>query len=205
MQKHPILYSFRRCPYAIRARIALLMGQKTVEIREIELRNKPQSMLEISPKGTVPILQLLDGTVIDESLDIMLWALNTNVKSEQKKLIDTNDTTFKAWLDRYKYYDRYPEHPQHYYREQCEIFLHALNERLQKNHFLMSDQANLIDVAIFPFVRQFSSVDNAWFEQSQYTALRRWLDNWLTSEIFLTAMNKYNIWHPDQPPVLFSA
>ncbi|MRI31987.1 glutathione S-transferase [Endozoicomonas sp. OPT23] len=206
----PIFYSFRRCPYAMRARLALAYSNVQLEHREIILKNKPAPMLEASPKGTVPVLVLVDGTVIDESLDIMLWALAKNdpdhwlphkpqprepAQSELiMTLIEENDQVFKKHLDRYKYADRFPEHPQSFYREQGELFLQKLDERLAVQPFLMSEQITLADMAIAPFVRQFAHVDRDWFYQSRYQHLQRWLTQFLASDLFQSIMKKKPLW-----------
>jgi len=193
--KLPILYSFRRCPYAIRARLALAYAGIAVEIREVALKNKPEQMLAISPKGTVPVLQLPDGRVLEESLDIMYWALAQHdpehwlaFDTEAETLIEWNDGDFKYSLDRYKYADRYPEFSQAYYRQQTEPFLIELESRLQHSPYLCGDYFSLADAAIFPFIRQFSNVDVDWFKSSPYRALNNWLDAALTTELFKSVM-----------------
>ena len=199
-----ILYSYRRCPYAMRARMALWCAEIAVEVREISLRDKPPEMLALSPKGTVPVLHCADGRVIDQSLDIMRWALAQNDPcgwlrwregSEeyalQESLIKINDTTFKHWLDRYKYAERYPEFAADYYRQQaltCQ--LDVLEQLLSKHAYLGGEHATLSDVALFPFVRQFAAVDAAWFEASPYPATRTWLRGWLESALFKQIMAK---------------
>lgn len=208
----PILYTFRRCPYAIRARLAIAASGVSVEHREIALRNKPQAMLAISPKGTVPVLQLfddgvIDGRVIEESLDIMLWALALNdpqqwlqgeksLPDAAKALIDTNDGPFKFWLDRYKYADRYPEHPAEHYRQQAEEFLQSLESLLGTQEYLLGSRLSIADMAIFPFIRQFAVVDKTWFDASNYVRLQRWLDKWLRSDLFSEVMVKRDCWEP---------
>ncbi len=203
----PVLYTFRRCPYAMRARLAIAVSGVSVEYREIALRNKPQAMLAISPKGTVPVLQLIDGRVIDESLDIMLWALAQNdpqqwLQGEQalpdaaKALIDTNDGPFKFWLDRYKYADRYPEHPAEYYRQQPEEFLQCLEDLLGAQEYLLGAHVGIADMAIFPFIRQFAAVDKTWFAASDYGRLQKWLDALAMSELFSGVMIKRDCWAP---------
>ena len=198
----PILYSFRRCPFAIRARLALDASGITVELREVVLRNKPQSLLAASPKGSVPVLVLPDGRVIDESWDIMLWALQQcdpeGWLGESAAYIDIatpliikNDTTFKYNLDRYKYPDRYPEHSQTFYRTQAETFLQELETRLSASPYLLSDNMSVADAGILPFVRQFASVDKEWFAQSRYTSISSWLQQFLASERFETIMKKH--------------
>lgn len=198
----PILYSYRRCPYAMRARMALSYAEIAVEIREISLREKPAHMLQVSPKGTVPVLVLPDGTVIDQSLDIMHWALEQHdadgwlrADLEQTKLlIAENDGAFKQSLDRYKYADRYPEHAAEYYREQGEQFLTVLEQHLQKHDFLMRDTVSMADIAIFPFIRQFAAVDQPWFEASHYVKLRQWLTTLVESSLFECVMAKYPVY-----------
>lgn len=237
----PILYSFRRCPYAMRARMALSLTRCRVELREVVLKDKPASMLALSPKGTVPILVLANGEVIDESLDIIDWAIAQNNKvisppsGAQQLLIARNDLEFKAALDRYKYFDRYPEHSQQHYRQQSEKFLGALERQLSRQRlvtatrdssddavlfdeerqseqpacavdiFLYGDRLGYADIAIFPFVRQFSHVDKTWFEQADYPNLRHWLNYFLEHDDFLTVMTKFSPWQPQQPAVVFPA
>ncbi|WP_082879879.1 glutathione S-transferase [Methylomonas methanica] len=210
-QIYPIFYSFRRCPYAMRARLAIAVSGLSVALREIELSNKPEAMLAISPKGTVPVLLLPNGHVIEQSLDIMLWALAQHdpqdwldqSPEDAKRLIEWNDGDFKYYLDRYKYADRYPEQTSANYRQQGEVFLAALETRLQRNRFLCGDSFGLADAAIAPFIRQFAAVDNAWFANSPYPALQHWLDNFLTSNLFAAVMRKYLPWKTDDPLVLF--
>ena len=191
----PRLYSFRRCPYAIRSRLAIAVAGIDVDKIDIELKHKPPEMLAISPKGTVPVLQLPDGRVLDESLDIMLWALSIHdpqqwLQGRCDALISRNDGQFKYFLDRYKYADRYPEFSLDYYREKAEEFVAELNQLLNKHKFLIDDQPRLADMAIVPFVRQFALVDKNWFYTSQYSAVIRWLDVLLASDLFLSVMKK---------------
>lgn len=210
----PILYSFRRCPYAMRARMAIRYSSVEVELREVVLKNKPQAMLDVSPKATVPVLVLTDGTVIDESRDIMLWAVaqndpdnwfikSDNFKSRFEKLIQTNDGPFKQHLDHYKYADRYPEHPAGYYRKQGETFLGELNSLLEDNRYLFANQLSLIDIALFPFIRQFAFVDKDWFDRCNYPQLRNWLDSLLSLPLFTDIMRKYPAWQPGDKTRLF--
>ena len=204
----PILYSFRRCPYAIRARMAIYYSGLTVEIREIVLRDKPASMLEYSPKGTVPVLILPSGQVIDESRDVMDWALSIHDPDQWKtegsnSLLEENDSVFKQHLDQYKYADRHPDHPAEYYRDQCEDFLQKLEGKLASQNFLMGDRITDIDIAIFPFIRQFAFVDKAWFDQSSFPHLQKWLACFLESDLFLNVMTKYQPWKPEDNMILF--
>lgn len=194
------LYSFRRCPYAIRARMALYASCVDCQIHEVSLRNKPQALLALSPKATVPVLHCADGRVIEQSLEIMYWALEQHDPSGwlenqalagNTELLALNDGPFKHWLDRYKYFERYPEHTQLYYRAQAEDCLIArLDKQLSLTAYLGADKPCLTDVAIFPFVRQFAAVDAAWFAQSQWVSVRRWLASWLESSTFIAVMQK---------------
>jgi glutathione S-transferase len=191
----PILYSFRRCPYAIRARMALKYSGIAVEIREVKLNNKPQQMLDYSPKGTVPVLILDNDKVIDESLDIMLWAISQHDPNNWQvegfeQLIDENDNVFKKHLDQYKYSIRYPENSKEYYRQQGKIFLQQLEQRLQQHKYLLCEQITIADVAIFPFIRQYAHVDKQWFDQTPYRQLQSWLNEFLQSDLFHAVMNK---------------
>lgn len=199
-----VLYSYRRCPYAMRARMALRCAEIPVEIREISLRDKPPEMLALSPKGTVPVLHTAEGRVIDQSLDIMRWALAQNdpqgwlrlsscseAYALQESLIACNDTTFKHWLDRYKYAERYPERLATEYRQEAlSCQLDTLEAVLSRQPFLGGHTAALADVALFPFVRQFAAVDAVWFAQSPYAATRGWLNTWIESELFKQIMAK---------------
>lgn len=203
----PLLYSFRRCPYAIRARLALRQAGLAVQLHEVSLRDKPAAMLALSPKGTVPVLQLPDGTVLDESLDIMLWALAQSdldgwlagaktVDAEAMALIARNDGPFKALLDRYKYANRYPEFPAAHYRDEAvALHLAPLDAQLAAQSDaarpgLLGARVSLVDAAIFPFVRQFAAVDADWFVNAPLPALRAWLQRWLDSALFQAVMEK---------------
>jgi glutathione S-transferase len=195
----PRLYTYRRCPYAIRSRLALYQAKIPYEPIEISLKHKSSEFLALSPKGTVPVLVDIDGAVIEESLEIMLWALNQhdpecwllNDENASRKLIDENDFNFKKNLDRYKYADRFPEHSKEYYRSECEIFLNLLNDKLQSNNYLMAERISLADAAIFPFVRQFSLVDEDWFLNSKYQELKKWLYNLINTQMFQEVMRKH--------------
>ena len=202
-----VLYSYRRCPYAMRARMALWCAEIALDVREISLRDKPPELLAISPKGTVPVLHCADGQVIDQSLDIMRWALqqydplgwlrweeDSEDFARQESLITCNDTTFKYWLDRYKYAERYPEFDQTYYRHQAlSCQLEVLEQRLSQSAFLGGETADLSDVALFPFIRQFAAVDTSWFDASPYSATRQWLRGWVESELFKKIMAKPSV------------
>lgn len=209
-----VLYSFRRCPYAMRARMALKYSGIDVYLREIDLKNKPLALIQCSAKGTVPILVLNNGTVLDESRDIMLWALANNdpeqwlpepattAHTQMNTLLDLNDQQFKTHLDHYKYADRYPEHGTVYYRQQGEKFLLLLEECLRKQPFLQGDRVSITDIGIFPFIRQFAFVDSDWFSQSPYHSLRNWLETLLQSELFISIMEKYKPWQETSAPII---
>ena len=194
----PILYSYRRCPYAMRARLAIYAADINVEIREISLRDKPVHMLQVSPKATVPVLVLQNGEVIEQSLDIMFWALQQNDPlawldadlDKMQALIVENDTVFKQVLDRYKYPERNPQFNQTYYRQQGEMFLQQLENLLNQHSYLLKDTASLADVAIFPFIRQFAAVDAVWFEASNYPKLKIWLKKLVNTTLFERVMKK---------------
>ncbi len=213
MNKMPILYSFRRCPYAIRARMALVYSNIHVEIREIVLRDKPQHMLELSPKGTVPVLQCLGGQVVEESLNIMLWACQQNDPEQwlgdaqhretMLRLINENDFEFKPNLDRYKYPERYDMGSNDDAKVKVLAFLRQLDQRLKEHSFLLSNRECLADVAIFPFVRQCVRVDEAWFLEQSLEALQAWYQYFMSSDLYLTAMRKYPVWQPDAKAVRF--
>ena len=196
----PILYSYRRCPYAIRARMALKLAGVVVEIREISLREKPAHMLQVSPKATVPVLVLSDGSVIEESIEIMLFALKTdalgaNIHAGIVALIMQNDADFKQALDAYKYPERFHTQSQPVYRQQGEVFLRQLENLLQQNTYLFDATPTFADYAIFPFVRQFAAVDAAWFsgfnqDSANYPKLRTWLKALVESDLFKSVMQK---------------
>jgi glutathione S-transferase len=194
----PILYTFRRCPYAIRARMALNQATIKYQHREVVLKNKPQSMLKFSPKATVPVL-IVNGNVIDESLAIMHWALqqrdedNWLKAKDQHELITICDKQFKPQLGKYKYFDLY-EKTQEHYRQQTTWFLSLLDSLIDGKTHLFSNDVSLADVAIFPFVRQFAFVDKNWFDKSSYGNLKKWLDTHLNSILFLNCMKKYKPW-----------
>ncbi|SEO97863.1 glutathione S-transferase [Pseudomonas sp. ok266] len=191
------LYSFRRCPYAMRARMALRYSGVPVDIIEVSLKAKPAEMLAISPKGTVPVLDA-GGQVIDESLEIMRWALAQNDPqdwlldgdSRIAELIEANDQGFKVHLNRYKYAERYPEQPMEIYRAEGALYLQRLEELLTDRDYLLADHPSLADIALLPFVRQFAHVDREWFAQTPYVRLQAWLLRFLESELFTSIMKK---------------
>ena len=172
----------------------------SVELREVLLNERPQSLCKISSKGTVPVLLLKDGKVLDESLDIMQWAIKQGEQklyedklNEQNQLIKYNDTKFKYWLDKYKYHVRYLEHSREYYQRKCSKTLAEYDMRLRENAYLMGDRIRLADIAIFPFIRQCANVDQNWFN-NKYPNLNRWLEIWKQSRLFKSVMMKYNQW-----------
>lgn len=204
--KPPTLYTFRRCPYAIRARLAIAASGVLVQQQEVALRHKPPEMLALSPKGTVPVLHTADGRVIDQSLDIMRWALQQHdprgwldqaESTESLALIGLNDGPFKQALDRYKYPERHPDQPAAHWREQGVATLLAdLEQRLQAHPQLLGDRVGLVDMALLPFVRQFAKVDEAWFDQAPLPALRQWLHQHLSDPLFESVMQKPESPHP---------
>ncbi|HEY0563620.1 MAG TPA: glutathione S-transferase [Methylophilus sp.] len=199
----PILYSYRRCPYAMRARMALHYAGIAVEIREIDLKNKPVHLLQMSPKGTVPVLVLPDGAVIEQSLEIIQWALRQQDKEGwlnadsalTQQLIAENDGSFKQAIDLYKYASRFPEQSAQDYRAQGEVFLRKLEHLLSRSAFLLGPKISLADIAIFPFIRQFAAVDAAWFDgdlskSAPFPALKVWLNHLVASTLFISIMQK---------------
>lgn len=205
----PILYSFRRCPYAMRARLAISVAGISCELREIVLRDKAPDFLQTSPSRTVPCLKI-DDLVIDESLDIMIWALRQNdpqhwlnMPDPGHVLIETADGPFKTALDHTKYANRYPDVDSHLEREYAALFLHKLNRMLQKQPYLYGENPTLADMAILPFVRQFAGIDKNWFSKQSWPNLARWLDAFLNSEGFGSIMTKYPKWQTDDIPTQF--
>ena len=202
----PILYSFRRCPYAMRARMALAAAGAEVMLREVLLKDKPPELVAASPKATVPVLVLSDGRVIEESIDVMQWAL---VQSDplgwlEGAALDSDwirecDGDFKHWLDRYKYAERYLEHTAEDCRQKAESFIQKLEDRLSVSDWIGGEAVHAVDVALFPFIRQFAGVDPSWWENAPYPSVRRWLENWLNSALFSAIMIKYPRWESGQP------
>ena len=209
----PILYSFRRCPYAIRARLALCQAGVAVELREVVLADKPADMLAASPAGTVPVLQLASGEVIAQSLDIMRWALAQSDPGgwlargdsrEQLALIDTCDGPFKHALDRYKYAERHPQRSAQAWRDEAvDCLIQPLETLLDRTPQLGGEQPGLADAAIFPFVRQFAAVDAAWWATSPWLATRRWHDAWASSTWMASCMHKQPPWRPGAAITVF--
>ncbi|MEO0701431.1 MAG: glutathione S-transferase [Pseudomonadota bacterium] len=198
----PILWSFRRCPYAMRARLALDVAQIRLEHREILLRDKPQAFLQASPKGTVPVLQIGER-VIDESLDVMRWALAQNdpegwlqMPDAGWDLIARTDGPFKTALDRYKYANRFEGANSTEERDKAALFLHELDERLTTTPWLFGQTPRIADMAILPFIRQYANTDRPWFDAQDWPALIPWLDRFLTSPRFIRIMEKHPLWAP---------
>ena len=212
MTNTPILYSFRRCPYAMRARMAIAYADINVGLREVVLKDKPPAMLEVSPKGTVPVVIDVDGRIIEESRDVMRWALEKNDPDAwlaglglDDPLISTCDDDFKHWLDRYKYAVRFPEQDEIWYRGQAEAFLATLESKLGEARFLNGSSLSVTDIAIFPFIRQFANVDLKWWESHPYPNTARWLDGLVSSELFIRVMKKYPQWRDGDPEIPFPA
>ena len=201
----PVLYSFRRCPYCMRAHMALKNTGIKIELREVELKDLPQQLTDISSEATVPVLQLPDGKVFTESWEIVKWALEQNDPDnwsgsdnryvlDADMLVETSDYSFKTDLDLYKYADRHPEHSQEFYRQACEEFIEELEDMLSENKYLLGDEISLADIGVFPFIRQFSLVDDEWFKQSKYSGVKRWLQSLLDTDLFQVVFQKHKIW-----------
>lgn len=214
----PILYSLRNCPYAMRARLAIFRSKKTVELRDIVLSDKPAEMLAVSPKGTVPVLVLPSvkacvSTVLEESLEIMLWALaesdphnllhtnhdkSTSTLVEMLSLIQQFDHEFKRCLENYKSAKRYHDSSVQDCRQQCEVYIQKLEQRLSQHQYLIDEQESLADIALLPFIRQFARVERQWYLQSPYPQLKQWLNQYLQSAMFTKVMAKYPLWTSEQ-------
>jgi glutathione S-transferase len=204
----PVLYSFRRCPYAMRSRLALHVSGIAYEHREVVLKNKPAHLLALSPKGTVPVLWLpeaADGRVLEQSLDIMLWVLRQHDPlgwlpvskagmTNALALIAHNDGPFKRQLDRYKYPNRSGLFSGAAERDEAAIWLHTLDMRLCAQPFLAGELMGLADAALAPFVRQYAHTDPAWFAAQPWPALAQWLARFEASELFAAIMHKHAPW-----------
>ena len=210
--KYPILYTFRRCPYAMRARFAIRSSKIIVEIREIKLQEKPLEFLKLSPKGTVPVLITNSGVVLEESLDIIYWALNKNdphkwlakgklENQEIIKLLDDLENKFKPNLDKYKYPSRFSGVDQFFHRDKNLCFLKKLNCYLENNKSLNCEHLSLLDYAIFPFVRQFRNVDQDWFDKLNFIFLNKWINQIIDSKDFSSIMKKFKKWEPNDVPI----
>ncbi|WP_394134452.1 glutathione S-transferase [Aliivibrio fischeri] len=210
----PILYSLRQCPYAMRARLAILYAGQTVVLRDVDMMNKPKEMLSISPKGTVPVLHFED-TVIEESVDVMLWALT---QSDPRNLlyhhdllqlplmlefIQKSDSEFVQILQKYRAASRYHDDNEMEYRAKCVEWLSDIEERLSKHAFIMGESASIVDYALLPFIRQFSRVDKKWYNIAPLPHLRAWLIRHYNDPIFSKAMTIYPKWNRDAEPVIF--
>ena len=203
--KLPVLYSFRRCPYAMRARLALAISGQDCELREVVLKAKPAELISASAKASVPVLVLRSGEVIDQSLEIMRWALQRNdpaqwlsanpeQAAQEQTLINDCETTFKHHLDRYKYPNRYAGADALQHRSAATVWLMQLAKPLTPEGWLFGPAASLADMAIAPFVRQFAQTDPLWFEQQDWPALQTWLNRIVSSALFESVMHKYPAW-----------
>ena len=210
--KYPILYSFRRCPYAMRARLAIKTSGIKVELREIKLQNKPKAFLNISPKATVPLLHLSKGKILDESLDIMEWALKINDplnwlstteldNIRTFKLLNQLEKEFKMNLDKYKYSSRFEDKNPKFYRDKNLVYLTNINNLLQRTKCINSDKLSLADYAIYPFIRQYRNVDKKWFDSLEFDFLKSWLNDLIDSDYFLSIMKKFEVWDPINNPI----
>ncbi|WP_340589315.1 glutathione S-transferase [Erythrobacter alti] len=201
-----VLYSFRRCPYAMRARMALVVSGTRCELREVKLSDKPQAMLDISPKATVPVLVHSDGGFLEESLDIMRWALGHTdpegwLEQHDAELLAECDGEFKHALDHYKYPNRYDDCDPLPHRARGEEFLRKLEARLAANGQLCGEQRGFTDIAIFPFIRQFANHDREWFDALDLPHVQRWLAGHLESDLFKTVMQREKPWKPGDAPI----
>ena len=210
----PVLYSFRRCPYAIRARLAIYISGYQCQLREVLLRNKPEAMIIASPKATVPVLIKAENSIIDQSLDIMLHVLNIhdpegwlgNGQDEQQsmlQLIDKTENNFKPHLDLYKYASRTENPDPDYHRGKACDFLNELELRLSGSNYLIAEKLTLADWAILPFIRQFAQTDRAWFDAQHWPHLHPWLQEFETSELRSNVMKKYKAWAPGDAEIYF--
>jgi glutathione S-transferase len=204
----PVLYSFRRCPYAMRARMALWVAGMVVELREVKLAAKPPELIAASPKATVPVLVLPDGTVIDQSMTIMRWVLAQNdpeswLAGDDPALIAANDGPFKHHLDRAKYPGRYEEDGVTDHRAAALALLAPLEARLQAAPWLCGETRALTDIALFPFIRQFAAIDSEWFAVQPLPRLQGWLEGLASSDLFGAVMGKFAPWQEGDAPVLF--
>ena len=211
--EYPILYSFIRCPYAMRARMALKLTSIKCEIREVRLNNKPQQMIDISPKGTVPVLDL-EKEVIDESNDIIEWALSSNnifdgnIDHDQvnltNNLIELFDSKFKYNLDRYKYATRYENIDKDKHKNECLDILINLENLISNEGWILGSKINKLDISILPFIRQFRIADIEWFDkQNKIKGIQKILFNFLDSNLFKEVMYKYDVWEENAEPQFF--
>ena len=211
----PILYSLRNCPYAMRARFGIFKSKQQVILRDIVLSNKPDEMIAASPKGEVPTLVVSSSLVIDQSLEVMLWALN---KSDPNDLLHSNneealplmlkfiaafDIGFKAAFDKYSAAKRYHDDNVEQYRQNCEVYINDLEQRLNKHAFLMSENESLADIALISFIRKFAKVERKWYLQSPYPKVRAWLNSYLQSALFSKVMKEYPLWLESKELIIF--
>jgi glutathione S-transferase len=221
----PVLYSLRNCPYAMRARLAIYASKQQVQLRDLVLSNKPDEMLAVSPKGTVPVLVTASNLVIDESLAIMQWAFSQtdpddylhkkvlnkaalnkevlNALAEMLAVIEIFDHEFKGHLEKYRCSKRYHEPSLIADRQQCEAYLADLESRLCQHQYLMSDKPSLVDLALMPFIRQFARVERQWYLQAPYPKLRQWLNHYLQSRMFSKVMEQHPLWLDAKQVVIF--
>jgi glutathione S-transferase len=196
----------------MRARMAIYTSQQKCEIREVLLKDKPPSMLGYSSKGTVPVLVLQSGNVIDESLDVIDWALDINDpynwkrskdSKKTKELIEINDGDFKFHLDRYKYSKRYENEDPNFHREKCLTFIKMINKELENSKYIYDNEISYIDISLLPFIRQFRIADNVWFDELPYENVKSWLSNFLNSELLKSIMYKYDLWKEGDEVTIF--
>ncbi|MCZ4339448.1 glutathione S-transferase [Shewanella colwelliana] len=211
----PIIYSLRNCPFAMRARIAIYKSQQPVLLRDIVLKDKPQEMLVASPKGTVPVLITPNGTVIEESFEVMLWALSMSdpddllfsgddeMLASMQTLIYRFDNEFKRCLENYKCAKRYSETNVIECRQACEVYIAQLEQLLTAHQYLLADRESLADIALLPFIRQFARVERQWYLQAPYPHVRQWLNRYLQSKMFSKVMTKHQLWLPNRSDLLF--
>lgn len=212
----PVLYSLRNCPFAMRARIAIYKSQQPVWIRDIVLSNKPTEMLAASPKGTVPVVVTTQGHVIEESYEVMLWALSQGdpddllfgadgvVFEQMLALIYRFDSEFKTCLENYKCAKRYRESNLVECRQACEVYIQILEQLLSTHRFLFAERESLADIALLPFIRQFARVERQWYLQAPYPKLKAWLNHYLQSQMFSKVMTKYPLWLECQQQIRFT-
>ncbi|OUS25370.1 glutathione S-transferase [Thalassotalea sp. 42_200_T64] len=208
----PVLYSLRNCPFAMRARLAIYKSKLSIELRDVVLNNKPKEMLAASQKGTVPTLVLPSAQVIDESLEVMLWALNESDpddllhsgSAETLTLIAQFDDQFKSCLEQYKCAKRYHESNLAECRQACEVYVKDLEQRLTEHDYIINDKESLADIALLPFIRQFAKVERQWYLQSPYPKVKRWLNRYLQSAMFTKVMAKYPLWSENSEMIVFT-
>ena len=211
--KYPILYSFKRCPYAMRARMSLILANIKCELREVRLNNKPNHMLEVSPKGTVPVLILKDQ-VIDESIEIINWVidkhkifegnLSEDLEEYTENLIDLFDKKFKYHLDRYKYSSRYEGSNESKHRDECAIILSEIENTISDHDWFFGEKINKLDIAILPFIRQFRIANPNWFDQNlESKKVKEYLNRFLESDLLKDVMINYKVWNEDSELIYF--